>query len=82
MECFGNSLNSQERISLEQKNLAAMENVIILGTGCAGFTAAIYAARANLEPLVLEGDMPGVNLPPLPKWKTFPVSRKALMATP
>ena len=32
-----------------------MENVIILGSGCAGLTAAIYTARANMEPLVITG---------------------------
>lgn len=36
-----------------------MEKVVIIGTGCAGLTAAIYAARANLDPLVVAGKMPG-----------------------
>jgi len=36
-----------------------MEKVVIIGTGCAGLTAAIYAARSNLLPLVFTGVMPG-----------------------
>lgn len=57
---------------LRQSTGFTMEDIIILGTGCAGLTAAIYAARANLSPLVLEGNQPGGQLTTTSEVENFP----------
>lgn len=49
-----------------------VRDTVILGSGCSGLTAAIYAARANLKPLIVEGHEPGGQLSMTTLVENFP----------
>ena len=60
--------------------MSETRNVVIIGSGCSGHTAALYTARANLKPLVIEGHEPGGQLSMTTWWRIFPDFPKASWA--
>src|SRR5271156_3297723 len=75
-QCYNNSRGLKcirpEAFRIQCLGRFTMHDVVIIGSGCAGLTAAIYAARANLKPLVIDGHEPGGQLSLTTMVENFP----------
>ncbi len=71
-QCFGLSLQANFKQKEERKMSSEIRKCVIVGSGPSGYTAAIYASRAGLNPLVFEGSAPGGQITMTEQIDNFP----------